>query len=84
METETTHEDNGFVSRFLGVVCQFKPFFGLLLTVEILFVLLGALAFLFNPPGSAGRVVLYLTLSVNVPILLCTAGLIYVCGTVSQ
>lgn len=71
-----------FSEKFLNVVCDAAaPLLQVLLPLEILFVLLLAVAFSFNPPGSAGRVMIYLTLPANIAVLVSTAGLMYACGT---
>lgn len=79
MTSDDDHGEPRFIDRFFETVCRFNPLFALLLTMEILFVLLGGIAFPYNAPGSGGRVVLYVTMAVNAPILVAAAGLIYVC-----
>ena len=67
MATGDERGEGGFAGRFFGVVCRYKPLLGLLLTVEILLVLLSVVAIPQNAPGTGGRIVLTLTLAVNVP-----------------
>lgn len=81
MATGDERGEGGFAGRFFGVVCRYKPLLGLLLTVEILLVLLSVVAIPQNAPGTGGRIVLTLTLAVNVPVLCATVGLVYVCRT---
>jgi hypothetical protein len=74
-------DTEGFVGRYFSVICRFKPLLGVLLVMEILFVLLGALSFPASDPGSGSRVILTVTLAVDGAVLLATAGLIYTCRT---
>jgi len=81
MAADGEYAAEGFVDQFLDLVCKFEPLLRALLPIEILFVILAATAFTLNPPESAGRVVLYLTLPANVVVLAATAGLLYACGS---
>lgn len=80
MEFENGRDEDSFADYFLEITCQFRPLFGPLLAMEAVFVLLILVAFPFNPPGSAGRVILYLILPLNMFVLVSTAGLIHLCG----
>jgi len=76
--------DERFVTRYLKVVCQFKPLLRLLLSLEILFLLLGGLSFLYGDLEKGSFVILTVTLVTDGVVLLSTIGLIYACRTVSN
>jgi hypothetical protein len=77
---ENQRGDDHFVDHFLEIICRFRPLFGPLLAIAVVFVLLGLLSFPFNSPGSASRLLLYLILPMNAVVLVSTVGLIYLCG----
>jgi len=81
MNSGSRRDERGFADRFFGVVCDFGSLLRVLLSIELLFVVLNVFAFLLSPAESAGRVVTFLTLPANAFVIVCTGGLIYVCGS---